>query len=165
MKNNIKLIVYDFDGVMTDNRVFVNQDGREMVCVSRADGLAVERIKKLGINQLIITTENNPIVSMRAKKLGIPIYDGVMNKKNKLILYCKENNFDLKDVIFVGNDINDKEAMKAIGYSICPNDSHVDIKKISKIIMKTDGGDGVVRELYDLLIKGNSFSTKLYDAL
>ena len=72
LMKKINLIVYDFDGVMTDNKVFVDQKGREMVQVNRADGLGISEIKKLGIEQIIVSTENNPVVSVRAIKLGIP---------------------------------------------------------------------------------------------
>ena len=88
--NLIQLIVYDFDGVMTDNRVYVDQDGREMVRVNRADGLGISGIKKIGIQQIIISTEKNPVVSTRAKKLGIPCLQGIDNKKKALIDYCKK---------------------------------------------------------------------------
>ena len=148
----IKLIVYDFDGVMTNNRVYVDQEGKEMVQVSRADGLGTEEIKKLGIEQIIISTENNSVVSTRASKLGIPCLQGIKNKKTVLIDYCKKNNIDLQNVAYMGNDINDKEAMKIIGKTFCPADAHGSIKAISDRVFKTKGGHGVVRELFDYLI-------------
>ena len=91
---------------MTNNKVYVDQDGKEMVRVSRADGLGVAEIKKLGIDQLIISTEKNVVVSSRARKLGIPCLRGIENKKDALMDYCKKNKFDLKYVGYLGNDIN-----------------------------------------------------------
>jgi YrbI family 3-deoxy-D-manno-octulosonate 8-phosphate phosphatase len=85
---NIKIIYYDFDGVMTDNKVYADQNGNEMVQVNRADGLGIAEIKKLGIKQIIISTEKNPVVSARANKLGIPCLQGIENKKDALINYC-----------------------------------------------------------------------------
>ena len=147
----LTLIVYDFDGVMTDNKVYVDQSGREMVQVNRADGLGVSEIKKLGIEQIIISTEKNSVVSARASKLSIPCLQGIENKKDVLINYCKKNDINLKNIAYVGNDINDKEAMKIVGYSFCPVDAHGSIKKISNHILDTKGGNGVIRELLDFI--------------
>jgi 3-deoxy-D-manno-octulosonate 8-phosphate phosphatase (KDO 8-P phosphatase) len=147
----IILIIYDFDGVMTDNKVYVDQNGKEMVQVSRADGLGVSEIKKLGIEQIIISTETNPVVSTRADKLGISCLQGIGNKKDVLINYCQNNDYDLKYVAYVGNDVNDKDAMEIVGYSFCPVDAHGSIKKISNHILDTKGGNGVIRELLDFI--------------
>jgi YrbI family 3-deoxy-D-manno-octulosonate 8-phosphate phosphatase len=147
---NIKLIVYDFDGVMTDNKVYVDQNGNETVQVNRADGLGISEIKKLGIEQIIISTETNPVVSTRANKLGINCLQGIENKKAALIEYCKNNNFDLQNVAYVGNDINDKEVMEIAGTTYCPSDAHKSIQIISDYILNTKGGDGVIRELLDI---------------
>ena len=144
---NIDLIIYDFDGVMTDNRVLVREDGEEAVFCNRSDGLAISKIKRMGISQLIISTETNKVVEVRAKKLGIPILHGINNKKEILKKYCKEKNIDLSKVIYVGNDINDLEAMKIVGFSVAPADAAKKIKKIAKIITGARGGEGVVREL------------------
>jgi len=147
----LTLIVYDFDGVMTDNKVYVDQSGREMVQVNRSDGLGVSEIKKLGIEQIIISTEKNSVVSARASKLSIPCLQGIENKKDVLINYCKKNDINLKNIAYVGNDINDKEAMEIVGYSFCPVDAHGSIKKISNHILDTKGGNGVIRELLDFI--------------
>ena len=147
----IKLIVYDFDGVMTDNKVYVDQDGKETVQVNRGDGLGISEIKKLGIEQIIISTEKNLVVMKRAEKLGIGCMQGIENKKAALIDYCKNNNFDLQNVAYVGNDINDKEVMEIAGTTYCPSDAHKSIQIISDYILKTKGGDGVIRELLDII--------------
>ena len=149
----IKLIVYDFDGVMTDNKVYVDQDGKETVQVNRGDGLGISEIKKLGIEQIIISTEKNPVVMKRATKLNIKCLQGIENKKMSLIDYCKDNDIDLKNVAYVGNDINDKEAMEIVGTTYCPSDSHESIKAISDYVFKTKGGEGVIRQLLDLIIE------------
>jgi len=151
----IKLIVYDFDGVMTDNRVFIDENGKESVAVNRSDGLAVSLIKNMNIQQVIISTEKNPIVSFRAKKLNIDVYYGINNKALVLKKYCKEKKISLESVIYIGNDLNDLEVMKIVGLPIAPFDAYAEIKEISKHILKTKGGFGVVRELYTLILEKN----------
>ena len=154
MKNyltNIKLIVYDFDGVMTNNKVYIDQHGNEMVQVNRADGLGVAKIKKMGIKQIIMSTEVNPVVTKRANKLDIPCLQGIANKKYALTEYCQKNDIDLKNVAYLGNDINDKDAMAIVGFTFCPADAHETIKEISDHVFKRNGGDGVIRELLDLI--------------
>jgi len=149
----IKLIVYDFDGVMTDNKVYVDQDGKETVQVNRGDGLGISEIKKLGIEQIIISTEKNPVVMKRATKLNIKCLQGIENKKSALINYCQKNDFELQNVAYVGNDINDKEVMEIAGTTYCPSDAHKSIQDISDNILKTKGGDGVIREILDIINK------------
>ena len=146
---NIDLIIYDFDGVMTDNKVLVFQDGREAVFCNRSDGLAISRIKGIGIPQLIISTETNKVVEVRAKKLGIPVIYGIDSKEETVKKYCKEKNIDFKKVIYLGNDINDLEIMKSVGCPIASADASKEIKNIAKIITKAKGGEGIIRELLE----------------
>jgi len=153
INNNIKLIVYDFDGVMTDNKVYFDQDGNEMIQVNRADGLGVAEIKKLGIKQIIISTEKNSVVTARANKLGIYCLQGIEIKKKALIDYCYKNDYKLQNVAYIGNDINDKDAMQIAGITFCPADAHDSIKEIADHVLITKGGHGVIRELLDLIIK------------
>jgi len=150
---DIQLIVYDFDGVMTDNTVIVTEDGKEAVVVNRSDGLAVSKIKEKGIPQLIISAETSRVVAARAKKLGISCLSGVRNKKETLISYCRKKNINPKNVLFAGNDINDLDAMIIIGYPVAPKDACREVKKIAIFITKAKGGKGVVRELLDVLEK------------
>ena len=153
-KFNYDLLVYDFDGVMTNNKVYLSQNSDETVLVSRADGLGVSEIKKLGIEQVIISTETNPVVSARAKKLRITCLQGIENKKNALKNYCKNHNFELNNVAYIGNDINDEDVMKIVGFRFCPSDAHKSILEISDHVFYAKGGDGVIRELLDFIIKG-----------
>ena len=121
-----------------------------------ADGLGVSEIKKLGIQQAIISTEKNPVVAARARKLAIPCLQGINNKKNALIDFCLEKDIELGCVVYVGNDINDKDAMQAVTYTFCPADAHDSIKRISDHVFNKKGGDGVIRELFDFLITKES---------
>ena len=151
MISEIKYIFYDFDGVMTNNKVIIDENGNEMVEVNRSDGLGVAEIKKLGIKQMILSTETNSVVSSRADKLGIKCMQSIENKKEALIEYCTKRKIELMDVVFVGNDINDKDVMKIVKKSFCPSDAHPEIKKIASRVLDAKGGDGVVRELLDLI--------------
>lgn len=149
----IRLIVYDFDGVMTDNSVILSEDGKESVIVNRGDGLAISEIKKIGIEQIILSTEKNPVVVRRAEKLKIPVIHGTDNKAIALEQYCQDNKLDIKRVMYVGNDINDYEVMTKVGIRVCPNDAEQEVKDISDIIIKRNGGKGVIRELLNVILK------------
>lgn len=148
-----KLIVYDFDGVMTDNRVVVDENGKESVTVHRGDGWGVRMIKnELKIPQIILSTEANPVVTRRAEKLKIPvIHNAGDSKKQILEKYCSENGFSPAEVMYIGNDLNDYNAMMMCGYHACPSDAEPEIKDVSNYIFEAKGGYGVVRELYRLL--------------
>jgi 3-deoxy-D-manno-octulosonate 8-phosphate phosphatase (KDO 8-P phosphatase) len=148
-QKQISLIVYDFDGVMTDNLAIVGDQGQEFVIVNRGDGLGINLIKNMNIPQIILSTEKNPVVKMRAKKLGIPSYQVGDKKKSSLENYCRKHGHDPKLVLYVGNDKNDLEAMKWVGIRVAPRDAHPDIKRISHLITRKSGGQGVVRELAD----------------
>ena len=147
----VKLIVYDFDGVMTDNRVIVDETGRESVVVNRADGLAVSLIRRMGIEQLILSTEKNPVVLKRAEKLGLLCLNGVDNKKETLIQHLYRANIDRKNVVYIGNDLNDLEVMEYVGYAVAPADADPAVKEIARTVTEARGGDGVIREFWDIL--------------
>ncbi len=149
--NSIKLIIYDFDGVMTDNRVYIDQNGNEAVQVNRADGLGVGGIKNLGFQQMIVSTETNPVVGFRARKLDLPYLQGVQNKSVAVTEYCKKKEISMNKVAYVGNDINDFEVMKLVGTTYCPADANQEIKQISHHVLVSKGGEGVVREMLDIL--------------
>lgn len=148
---NIQLIVCDFDGVLTDNRVWVNEDGNEYVCVSRADGQAVHILNSLGIKVVIISTETNGVVSKRAEKLNVECIQSVTDKAECLRKYSNENNILLQNIAYVGNDINDYEAMKLVGIKIVPSDAYDVVKSIADYVTETAGGYGVLREIADII--------------
>ena len=150
-EKSLELIIYDFDGVMTDNRVEVDENGVETVRVNRSDGMAISVLKKRDIPQVIISTEKNPVVQKRAEKLGIPVSHSVDDKKNFVANYLKEKSIDARNVVYVGNDVNDLEAMKIVGMPIAPADAHRAVRRIAKYTTRTKGGEGVVRELLDII--------------
>lgn len=150
------LIVYDFDGVMTDNRALQLQDGTEAVFISRADGLGVAALRKLKISQVILSTERNAVVSARGKKLDIMVIQDCQDKKSALLDLCKIYQVSLESVLYVGNDLNDLEAMKIVGFPVAPADAHPAILIFAKYVTKAAGGCGVVRELSELFEERSS---------
>ena len=147
--NDIDAFVFDFDGVLTNNLVHLDQDGKEWVSCSRADGLAFDVLRKLEKPSYVLSTENNPVVSARAKKLKIQALQGVKDKVSTLLTLSESKGYDLSRILYVGNDLNDFHVMKICGYSACPIDSHIKIKELSNIVLNTRGGEGVVRELLE----------------
>jgi len=147
---NIDAFIFDFDGVLTNNLVFVDQDGKELVSCNRSDGLAFDVLRKLKKPSYILSTEKNPIVSARAKKLKIQAIQGVEDKVQELLSLAKTNEYNLNRVLYVGNDINDYKAMKLCGYSACPSDSHEKIRSIATFVLQKKGGNGVIRELLEV---------------
>lgn len=162
-RENIDLIVYDFDGVMTDNRVHVTQDGKEFVSCNRGDGLGVGMIKALGIRQVILSTETNDVVIRRAEKLGLEAIHGSSDKGESLSRYCRQHDVDFGRILYVGNDINDLEVMRQVAFPVCPADAHPEVRKISQWCAKAKGGAGVVRELADKLAAQDGVGHKTYD--
>tara|TARA_B100000787_G_C16180879_1_gene291749 strand:+ start:689 stop:1189 length:501 start_codon:yes stop_codon:yes gene_type:complete len=147
--DNVDVLVFDFDGVLTNNFVYLDQNGLESVKCSRADGLAFDVLRKLQKPTYILSTEKNQVVTARAKKLRVPVLQGVSNKSEALKELIEKEGFDLQNILYVGNDLNDYQAMKLCGFSACPADSHPKIKEIADIVLKTSGGNGIVRELLE----------------
>jgi 3-deoxy-D-manno-octulosonate 8-phosphate phosphatase (KDO 8-P phosphatase) len=147
----IQMIVFDFDGVFTDNRVLVLQDGSEGVLCSRADGFGLEAVRKKGIHLLVISKEKNPVVSARCKKLKIPCIQGCDIKEKVLKQKAEKLGIPLANVAFMGNDINDIECLKIVGLPVCVADSHPDVLHIAKYITRAKGGYGAVREFCDFV--------------
>lgn len=145
----IDLIVFDFDGVLTDNRVLVMEDGREGVFCNRADGLAFDQLRKHGCRTLILSTEANRVVSARASKLHVPVLQAVENKAEALSDYCSQNAISRQRTMFVGNDVNDLPAMLWAGTAIAVADAHPSVKRAAAVVLRTPGGGGVARELLE----------------
>ena len=143
----------DFDGVLTDNRVIINNDGTESVICSRDDGYAIEKIRELGIHTLILSREKNNIVLSRAKKLKTDFIRGEENKLAALKHWCQAKKIKHEEVAFIGNDTPDLEALKFVTYSFCPADSFCEVKKAVKYVLKTKGGHGCIREIYEDFVK------------
>ena len=145
----IEIVFFDFDGVFTNNSVYVSEDGIETVKSSRSDGLGLSRLQSIGLKTMIISTEQNKVVEKRAQKLGIECSHGVSDKKNEIKLICDKYSINPKNAIFVGNDINDIPAFNSVGISIGVADSYKEIYPYISFITKKNGGDGAVREICD----------------
>lgn len=145
------MVAFDFDGVMTDNRVHVDETGRESVACSRFEGFGLDRLRALGIGLCIISTENNPVVAMRAAKLKLAVEHGVGDKVAMLRHFAKRFGVTLDDCAFVGNDVNDIPALLAAGTAIVVGDSHPAMFVHADHVTERFGGHGAVRELCDLI--------------
>ncbi len=148
-----KLLVLDFDGVLTNNKVFVVDDGSELVRCDRSDGLGLSRLKNSDIEIFILSTEVNSVVKARAKKLGIDVHHGCSNKKEYLEEKCLADGIDPSSVIYMGNDLNDLEVMEFVGFSCAPRDAYKPVLDISDLVLSKNGGEGAVRELCDLIFE------------
>ena len=146
---DIDVFVFDFDGVLTNNLVYLNQEGVESVACSRADGLAFDVLRKLNKPAYILSTEKNTVVSARAKKLRISALQSIENKLVGIQEIIKKENCNIENVFYVGNDLNDYRVMSQCGMTGCPADGHKKIKQISDIVFKANGGQGIVRELLE----------------
>lgn len=147
----IDCIFYDFDGVMTDNRVLVSEDGKESVFANRGDGHGISLIKRMGIPQVIVSTEVNNVVERRAEKLRIDVIHGVADKGAIIRDYCSEKGYDLEHCVFIGNDLNDLPAFNVVGFKGAPKDAEEEILEIADWISSRNGGYGVIRDFYRLI--------------
>ncbi len=147
---DVRLMVFDFDGVFTDNTVYVFEDGREAVRCWRGDGLGLSRIKDLGIDCMILSTEVNPVVTARAKKLGLPCVQGQPDKAAALKDILAEKSLAPDQVAYVGNDINDTGCLELAGLPMVVADAHADVLALGRYRTVAVGGHGAVREICDL---------------
>jgi len=149
---NINAIAFDFDGVFTDNLVYVDQAGTESVCCNKADGLAIEKIKETKMLIAVFTSETKEYAAARCNKLKIPCYNALKNNKlEKLKTWCFDNKIQRESLLFVGNDVNDLACLKYAGCAAVPQDAAEEVKKIADIVLTSCGGGGVIREIYRLL--------------
>jgi N-acylneuraminate cytidylyltransferase len=148
----IRLVVFDFDGVFTDNQVYVNEDGAESVNCSRADGLGIARLHQHGIDAAVLSTEENPVVAARCNKLKLPVRQGLSNKAAALRELAGARGLNLAQVAFVGNDLNDMECLQMAGLSVAPADAHPLVRRIVDIVLEKSGGRGAVREVCELAV-------------
>jgi 3-deoxy-D-manno-octulosonate 8-phosphate phosphatase (KDO 8-P phosphatase) len=143
----VRLVVFDFDGVFTDNRVWVNERGEEMLAFSRSDGLGLRRLDEVGVDYLIVSTEPNPIVGARARKLGAACVQGVDDKLAVLRSESERRGISLEDVAYVGNDVNDADCLRAVGLPIVTADAWPEVRPLARWVLARPGGSGCVREV------------------
>ncbi|MEY4025592.1 MAG: hypothetical protein RL438_1105 [Actinomycetota bacterium] len=148
----IKAIVFDFDGVMTDDQVYITETGEEMVMASRSDGMGISALKNAGLKLLILSKERNPVVAKRAEKLQIEVIQACDNKLKALTEWLSKNQLPLSQCAYVGNDINDLECMQAVKLAIAPIDAHPLATQTAHWRLTRAGGKGAIRELSDAII-------------
>ncbi len=149
----IKLVITDVDGVLTDGGMYYSKDGEFLKKFNTRDAMGMELLLDLGIKTIMLTRENSNIVKARAKKIKVSeLYSGVLNKKSLLKKILKKYNVKLDQVAYIGDDLNDLEIMKSVGFSVTPSNGIDQIKKISNYVCKLNGGDGAFRELADIII-------------
>ena len=146
-----KIIFTDFDGCLTDDRVWLNLDGEEFVAANRKDGLAVRRLKNLGIQVVIASTETNKVVLARGNKIGVDVLQGLADKAEAIEQYLYQKNLSWEDVWYVGNDVNDLGAIKKARLSFCPADAVKKVRKSVDVVLKTNGGYGILEEIVTTL--------------
>lgn len=147
----VELVAFDFDGVFTDNMVYVTQEGVESVRCWRSDGIGLTRLRSVGVHLLILSTEVNPVVTVRAAKLKVPALQGVEEKAEALLARCRELGVSPAATAFVGNDVNDIPAFRAVGVPIAVQDAHSEVLEHTMYRTRLPGGHGAVREVCDLI--------------
>ena len=153
---DLDAVVLDFDGVQTDDFVYVDETGVESVRVSRADGLGIRLLIQHGVRVLVLSTEVNKVVAARAHKLKVELIQNVPDKADSLKSWASDNSLELGRIAFIGNDVNDREAMKLVGFPVAVNDAHPDILSVANFVLSTRGGRGAVREFAGIVLPVDS---------
>jgi len=155
MPASIKMIVSDFDGVISDGRVWTDENGRETVAATRADSMRVEELRQRGIEVMILSSEVNPVVSQRAKKMGVEAIHGLSlsGKGEALKHFLSEQKIAAAQVVYLGNDFNDLPCFEIAGWSVAVVDSYPEVLRAADYVLKTRGGYGALRELCDLVLR------------
>jgi len=155
MPETIKLIVTDFDGVLTDGRVWIDEKGKETVAATRSDSMRIRQMRKIGIDVIILSSEVNPVVSARAKKMNIEAIHGMgLDEKGEALKkYLAEKKIDASQVVYLGNDFNDLPCFEIAGWSVAVADAYPEVLRAADHVLKTNGGFGALRELCDLILK------------
>ncbi len=154
LPEEVQALILDFDGVFTDNKVLVFQDGREAVVCDRGDGHGVGELRRTGLPILVLSTEPNPVVTARARKLGIKAMQGIANKAQALEKWLAKRGFDAEKIVYVGNDLNDLGCMQRVGCAVAVADAHPIILEQADIVLQHAGGDGALREICEMILAG-----------
>lgn len=150
-------LIMDFDGVLTDDKVNVDQDGRESVRCSRSDGFGITLLKQNSeIQPMILSRESNPVVTARARKLDIEVFQSVLNKDQAIQALINERHLNPNEIIYIGNDLNDLVVLPLVGYFACPSDAHPQVLREADLVLNHPGGKGAVRELVTKILENIS---------
>ncbi|MFE2425710.1 cytidylyltransferase domain-containing protein [Streptomyces sp. NPDC059373] len=146
-RDDVDAVVLDFDGTQTDDRVWIDQAGRETVAVHRGDGLGIAALRRAGLKILILSTETNPVVAARARKLSIPVLHGIDRKDLALKKWCDEQGVDPQRVLYAGNDVNDLPCFNIVGWPVAVADAQPEARAAARTTTTKNGGHGAVREI------------------
>lgn len=150
---NIKLVITDVDGVLTDGGMYYTKDGDIMKRFHARDGMGVTLLKNAGIPTIILTKEKTKMVSRWCERMKIlELLDGIQNKEQELVNICKKNNLVPGEIAYIGDDINDLKLLKEVGFSAVPNDGIDSLKEICQYVCQKNGGNGAFREFADLIL-------------
>jgi YrbI family 3-deoxy-D-manno-octulosonate 8-phosphate phosphatase len=154
LPEKVALVIFDFDGVLSDNRVWTDENGHEQVATNRSDSHGITLLRNHGgPEMLILSREINPVVTARATKIRVPVMQAVLDKATAVQNLLAEKKIDPGQVIFMGNDVNDLPALPLVGCFVAPGDAHPEVLRRADLVMKNCGGRGAVRELCDILLK------------
>ncbi|MEU5028415.1 acylneuraminate cytidylyltransferase [Streptomyces milbemycinicus] len=146
-RDDIDAVVLDFDGTQTDDKVLIDSDGRELVAVHRGDGLGIAALRRAELALLILSTEQNPVVAARARKLRVPVLHGIDRKDLALKQWCEEQGIAPERVLYVGNDVNDLPCFGLVGWPVAVAGAHDVVRGAARAVTSTPGGDGAIREI------------------
>jgi len=152
----VKSLVLDFDGVLTDNRVWMDAEGNEQVAAHRGDGMGIALLKKSGVDVFVLSTETNPVVAARCRKLDIPVEQGLDDKGAALKKLIQERKLNAGQVVYVGNDVNDLDCLAIAGFAVVVADAHPGARHAADWHLSRKGGHGAVREVCDLILANQS---------
>ena len=160
MPEKIELLVLDFDGVLTDNRVWIDQDGREMVVANRSDSYGINLLRQAGVDTVVISKETNPVVIARCQKMNVPCIQGEGDKASALKRLLAERNIDPMRVVYCGNDDNDLPCFPLVGWAVAVADAQPDVARQADFVLSRPGGHAAVRELCDLILEKKQTKVK-----
>ena len=155
MPENVDLVISDFDGVITDNRVWVNEDGMEFVAAYRSDSIGVQLLREIGVEVMILSSEPNRVVEARARKMGVHVIHGVgIHEKGRVMReILEERSIKAENVIYIGNDVNDLPCFEIAGWSVAVADAYPELIQAADFVLSKPGGHGALREVCDLIQK------------
>lgn len=155
MPEKIDMIISDFDGVLTDNRVWVDQDGTETVAANRSDSIRIRDMREAGIDVIILSSEVNRVVEARAKKMGVEAIHGISLRDKGRVMreILEKKNVKAENVVFIGNDLNDLPCFEVAGWSVAVADAYPEVIRAADFVLTRPGGHGALRELCDLILK------------
>ncbi|NNG18957.1 acylneuraminate cytidylyltransferase [Naumannella sp. ID2617S] len=149
---DVDAVITDFDGVHTPDTAYIDQDGRELVRVSRSDGMGVSFLRRADVPMLILSRERNPVVTARARKLGVEVLQAVDDKTTVVRSWAEQNGVPLERIAYLGNDVNDLGPMRLVGWPVAVADAHTTVRGVARVVLHHRGGEGAVRELCERVL-------------